>query len=49
MRNFEFPEGFGHGRDHRLNGDLAFFDFALGLFGLGGERGFREVEKLLGG
>ena len=45
---FEFPERFGDGFDEGFDGDLAFFDFALGFLGLGGERGFRELEELLG-
>ena len=45
---FEFPERLGDRFDEGFDGDLAFFDLALGLLGLGGERGFRELEKLLG-
>jgi hypothetical protein len=45
----ELAERFGHRFDEVFDGGLAFLDLAPGLLGLGGERGFRELEELLGG
>ena len=44
----EFAERFGHRLDQRLDGGLALLDVALGFFGLGGQRGFRELQELFG-
>ena len=46
---FEFPERVGDRFDEVFDGGLAFLDIAPGLLGVGGERGFRELEELLGG
>ena len=48
MRSSNLPSESATGLTSVLDGDLAFFDFALGFFGLGGERGFGELEELFG-